>query len=423
MFDALQPSTPAELKPPAPPPRPPRQFKRLLKLGIAAVLLCAGLYSVVSGGSTITSDNAVLSAYTVSIRAPIAGAFAGQDLRVGDSVAKGSVLGRLRNGLVDDQHLADLQGQAERSNAERQALETQRASLVGLRSDLLRRAADFQGAEEEFRARGVEEALSILQARVVRGTQSRRDVERKLSLTRVGFAPLAELERLQADLAASDHEIAAQAARVAMTRIQEAASQRGLLLDNGSNDVAYSNQRADDVGLRLTEIDRGIASFAAAEKEARDRLASERQRLSRLQGAALTAPVDGMVWRIGASDGERLAVGDMAVDLVDCRAGFILASIPQDRFGDVEIGGVARFRLSGERSDRTGRILGVMGESGLSHDRNLAAAPVPGRGNSVLARIETPPQEGACAIGRTARVLLPTNEGSGLLARLLRRVF
>ena len=112
-------------------------------------------------------------------------------------------------------------------------------------------------------------------------------------------------------------------------------------------------------------------------REARDRLASERQRLSRLQGAALTAPVDGMVWRIGASDGERLAVGDMVVDLVDCRAGFILASIPQDRFGDVEIGGVARFRLSGERSDRTGRILGVMGESGLSHDRNIAAAPVP----------------------------------------------
>ena len=267
MFDALQPSTSAELKPPAPPPpRPPRQFKRLLKLGTAAVLLCAGLYSVVSGGSTITSDNAVLSAYTVSIRAPIAGAFAGQDLRVGDSVAKDSVLGRLRNGLVDDQHLADLQGQAERSSAERQALETQRASLVGLRSDLLRRATDFQGAEEEFQTRGVEEALRILQARIVRGTQSRRDMERKLSLTRVGFAPLAELERLQADLAASDHEIAAQAARVAMTRIQEAASQRGLLLDNGSNDVVYSSQRADDVGLRLTEIDRGITSFTAAEK-------------------------------------------------------------------------------------------------------------------------------------------------------------
>lgn len=269
------------------------QIMRLLKLGIAAALLCVGLYAVTVGQATITSDNAVLSAYTVSIRAPVAGTFAGTGLRVGDNVLQGAVLGRLHDDLVDKQHLADLLGQAERSSAERQAFEKQRVSLFDLRAGLLRRAADFQSTEQDYSAQGVEEALRTLQARMTRSAQSRRDLERKLSLTRVGFAPVVDLEHLQADLAVSDNEIAAQAARVAKTRIQQVASRRGLLLDNGSNDASYSNQRADDITLRLTEIDRAIASFTAAETETRDRLASERQRLSRLQDAVLTAPSAG----------------------------------------------------------------------------------------------------------------------------------
>ena len=426
MFDVLQPRTSTEFKPPiasVPKSRPPMQIMRLLKLGIAVALLCVSLYAITVGQATITSDNAVLSAYTVSIRAPVAGTFADEGLRVGDNVPQGAVLGRLHNDLVDKQHLADLLGQAERSSAERQALEKQRVSLLDLQAGLLRRTADFQSTKQDYSAQGVEEALRTLQARMARNIQSRRDLERKLSLTRVGFAPLVDLEHLQADLAVSNNEIAAQAARVAKTRIQQIAGQRGLLLDNGSNDASYSSQRVDDITLRLTEIERAIASFTAAETEARDRLASERQRLSRLQDAVLTAPSAGTVWRVGASDGERLAVSDMAMELVDCRAGFILASIPQDRFGDVEIGGVAHFRMSGEKADRIGHILGVMGESDLAHDRNLAATPVPGRGNTVLARVEIPMQEGVCAVGRTARVLLQTNEGSGLVARLLRRVF
>ena len=53
-----------------------------------------------------------------------------------------------------------------------------------------------------------------------------------------------------------------------------------------------------------------------------------------------------MIWKLGAANGERLVTGDMAPDIVDCNAPFLLAAIPQDRFSDVEVGGLAQFRLS-----------------------------------------------------------------------------
>jgi hypothetical protein len=63
-----------------------------------------------------------------------------------------------------------------------------------------------------------------------------------------------------------------------------------------------------------------------------------------------------MIWKLGAADGERLGIGDMAAEIVDCNAPFLLAAIPQNRFSDVEIAGVVQFRLSGERTEHTARL-------------------------------------------------------------------
>jgi multidrug resistance efflux pump len=213
-----------------------------------------------------------------------------------------------------------------------------------------------------------------------------------------------------------------------MLRIQSAASRHGVFLEGGSNDVAYSAQRADEVAIRIAETERAIASFTAAAAEARARLQAEEHRVALLREAELVAPSGGMIWKLGASDGERLAVGDMGAQIVDCRSAFILAAVPQDRFSDVEINGIAKFRLSGEKTDRTGRVVSVTGDASVAADRNLAAAPLVEHGASAtaIARIEfeAPSNtKGACLVGRTARVLLPAAADSGFFARLARRLF
>jgi multidrug resistance efflux pump len=212
-------------------------------------------------------------------------------------------------------------------------------------------------------------------------------------------------------------------ARHAYLLVQARAAEKGLMLESGSADVAYSTQRADEIAIRILECERESDYLAASEIEALARLEAERRRLALLRSVDLVVPADGMVWRLGVSDGERLSVGDMVAELVDCRSVFILAAIPQDRFSDVETGGAARVRLSGETQDRVGRVVSLTGESNLANDRNLAATPVVPRTATAMARIALEASSNSasdCLAGRTARVLLPASSGGSWLALFAR---
>jgi hypothetical protein len=101
-----------------------------------------------------------------------------------------------------------------------------------------------------------------------------------------------------------------------------------------------------------------------------------------------------------------------------------MVAIPQDRFSDVEIGSMAEFRLSGERTERAGRVLSIAAQGDLlAKGARFAATPVPGPANVIVtvAMSASANTAGECLIGRTARVLLP-NSGGGRFGRLTRRV-
>jgi multidrug resistance efflux pump len=146
----------------------------------------------------------------------------------------------------------------------------------------------------------------------------------------------------------AEREAAALESQLAAARSEAGAARRGVLTDPGANDVPYSRQRADELAVHIARSQREIEALAADEEETSARLASEEAHVALLRSATLAAPSSGMVWKLGASDGERVGTGDMAAELVDCSAAFLVAAIPQDEFPNVEIGGEARFRLSGE---------------------------------------------------------------------------
>ena len=389
-----------------------RSRSRSVKIGVASLLLVAGLYAVFSGQGYVASDNAVVSAYTVSVRVPIAGLLSGMHVRVGNDVPLGSVLARVEDERVNDQRLIDLRQSVVRGDAEGAAYASQLEVLTGQRTALLRRAAEHGALVSDYLDHQVEEAERLMEARVARREQARRDLFRRATLARDGFAPVSDVERLNVDHAVADREIAADGARIVNLGSQARASRRGIYVGAGSDDVAYSTQRADEVSIRIAETQRAMAAVIATRDEAAARLAAEERRVGLLRSADLVAPIAGVVWKLGVSDGERLGVGDMVAEIVDCRAGFIIASIPQDRFGDVVIGGTARFKLSGEKLERTGRVLAVTGEASVANDRNLAAAPIAQREAGATVRVAFPPSQGGdCAVGRTARVLLPASGG------------
>ena len=147
------------------------------------------------------------------------------------------------------------------------------------------------------------------------------------------------------------------------------------------------------------------------------RLDAERSRLAKISATTIRAPTTGVIWKVEASQGERVVAGQSVAQIVDCRAAFVIAQVPQNRMPEIEIGGEAQFRLSGEDDVRTGRVSSMTGDA-TGGDKNLAAAPFQAGGQSATVRVAFASDDFRCFVGRTAHVLLPS-AGHKFLTRLL----
>lgn len=403
---------------------PHRQLRlgRIIKLGLAGTLLTGTAVTILVGQGHVTADNAVVSAYVLSVRSPIQGQVSRLQLHVGDAVDGTTLLAHVFDERVSDERLVDLRSELDRGQSEFGAFEAQRNALIELRTTLAARSERYRTAQIAYTLASSNEAAANLLGGAFRLELARRDMGRKVSLGRSGDVPVAAIDRAALDAHTAETDVTSQTAHLAYQRAREAAAAQGIFLDAGASDVSYSTQRMDEINLRLTDVNRAGAGLAAGKILAEVRLAAEERRFAALSDAELRLSAPGMVWKLGVSNGERVSMGDTLAQVIDCEASFIVAAISQRDFSSVELGSLAQFRLSGETTDREGRVLSVTADSSISGDRNLAAAPVADRATTGVVRIEVPRSgnKGAeCLVGRTARVLLPT-VGGGMLARLLR---
>lgn len=413
------------------PARPPeRKSHRVLKIAIAAGILAAGGSAMLSGHGKIPSTNAVISTNLVSVRTPIEGTVTGLPNRVGSMVARGALIAHIENPRVNDEHLVDLREHQTRAAADLKSAEANRAALLDLQADLLRRDALHTKVNSERLGSLVEEAEKTMAALAIKQVQAENDVHRRLPLEASGIVAKAEMFRLRSTLEAARQDVAAQAARLAALRIEAKAAAQGVLTGNtGGTDKSYSAQRADEIAIEISTLDKTISTLTAEARETQSRLSAEQRRIDLLRSAEIVAPSAGMIWKLGAADGERLGIGDMAADIVDCDAPFLLVSLPQDRFSDVEIGGIVQFRFSGERTEHTGTLVSVTGHGDVAQGEHYAVMPLD-EPSSVIATVALPRTENSakengphgCLIGRSARVLLPAT-GGGFFDQILRRVF
>ena len=388
---------------------PPKRSWRPAKLAAALLFLSAAAYAVLVQEVSFSAGGAVVSAYTVSVRSPIAGMLT-TDASFGAIARRGATIARVGEIAVDDRRLQDLRQRRALDDATIRALRQEREALLSLQQQFSgRAAAQIRAAAGWFEAQE-QEAARLYAASESERRYDDREAQRKRSLLQDGVLSDDELDRWQAKAESALHEGQAQLARFRTLRLRALAASQGVLVDSGGNDVSYSTQRADETRIRLAELDRQLADADADVGATTVALDAETRRLDQLRQAVLAAPITGMVWRIDAFDGERLGVGDPVMELVDCNASFLLVSVPQEEVPSIVMGAPVRYRLSGESQQREGRVSAITGQSAAS-DRALAAAPPLGRTPTAILRIALPPsadRAGACLVGRTARVLVPT---------------
>lgn len=397
--------------------------RRLLKIGVAVGLFGAGVWAVLADSLTLTTEHAVVSAYTFGLRSPIGGQLSGLQADPGAEVDAGAPLGLVKNDRVYRQRLEELRSQHGRLRAEREATETQRHELRRMAEELEQRSIRHRRVAISWYGFQVAEAERVLRVAEVRLARDRVTLERRRRRLERGYSSRADY-----DLARADHDVAvstaeAQRNRIAALTVQRNGAAQGLFVDTGHAGTAYSQQRRDEVLLRLADLDRAVATLTAEEGGTLARLQAEEWRVAQLASAVLAAPTGGVLWRVLANAGERVAPGDTVAEVMDCHSAFVLAAVPQDRAGEVRAGGIARFRLLGEARERSGRVQAVLAEGAAGPvDRNLAALPPPPARGGSLIRVTLGSPEGSegaeCPVGRVARMVLPTRKG-GLLGRAI----
>jgi multidrug resistance efflux pump len=310
-----------------------------------------------------------------------------------------------------------------RLNADLTAMRRQHDQMQAILADLIERAERHRVAK--LRQLGFESGRAVRDraAKADALQQSIRDMNRKIALK--GTVSDSEIEQARTAVRVAADQLASLEQQEAAAQSVEKAAVQGVLVEaNSGSDVAYSEQRADEVRLRLVEIDHGIAMTDAEVSEVRGRLRVETERYERLHAATLTVPSAGMIWRLGAGPGERVAPGDVLAQTVDCGAAYLAVDVSQDRVTDIDLKAPAIFRLAGENMDRTGRITAIAGASAVSGDGATAAAPAPANHPVAAVIIAVPPSAnelGACLVGRTARVQFRAT-GNTWLAGMRRRL-
>jgi multidrug resistance efflux pump len=401
-------------------PMPPRSRRagitRWSKRVAAVAVLVTGAGALTTNAGYVTSDNAVITTHLVSLRSPIEGIVRVRDGLQGEAVHTGDFLARIENPLVDDREVGTTRARLDRLHADLASANRERTELAAFLDMLLTRSDRHQSAKVMqlgLQTNRLDRDRTAKQAQL---EQLVRDMQRKQSL--VGVVARADIE--QAETAV---RIAADQVRSLDEQITAAASEYQSAADgvsieqNGGADVTYSEQRADEVRVRLADLDRIIAGLTAEDAENTARLASETSMAERQRLAVMAVPSDGMIWRLGAAPGERVAAGDLIAQIVDCGSAVLVVAVPQEDVPDIDSASPVSFRLAGEQQDRSGHVLSITGDTAVRADAGLAAIPAPVTRPVASVLVSVPPsadREGACLVGRTARVRLPARRGRWL---------
>lgn len=395
---------PAALK-----PRARLPLGRAWRLVVAVGLVLAALLALWRQMALFTTQHAVLSAPMLTLRAPIAGELTWLAGGPGARLSAGAPVALLQHGEVDAVRRLSLEGQAARLAAEARAIQQQREALRGVDAALARRGQEQREEAARLYALRLDEAQALQSAAEARAQRLRAELRRGEELARGGHLAVQGRERLEAERLIAEREAEAMALRAEALRLQQAAALRGVWLAEGQGGISYTEQRRDEIALRDAELARQHATVTAEWTAASAKVIEERARGLRASEAWLTTPSALAIWRLTAEAGQRLRLEEPVADLVDCRASVLLVAVPQSEVPSLAEGGTVRFRLAGELRERTGTVRQWLPEGMAREGGRLALLPSrpPGASRLLEVALPEPEPDGACLVGRTARVVIP----------------
>ncbi len=392
------------------------------RIRLFAALGVAGtaLWALAPYATGYVSTQAVVNAPLNTVLSPLRGRIVRPSLAAGSGIAPGMPLVAIAAQENDRRHMTELRARQDQLDSTLAAIDREAARLGEVRARL-------EGRLHEYRARMVDrfamlkrETEAELAAARAELLQRSAMLDRTERLTLRGHASEAQAEAEEAGHAAALAEVARLSAFRDRIGIEASAADAGLFIQDGWSDAPYSQQRLDEIDLRLAALDADRRRAAGERTTLAAQIAAEEQLISTRESFQPAAPSAGVIWRQSGAVGETVVPGDVLVQLVDCSARFVEVALPERHFGVIVPGALATIQLKGGGAPVTARVSAILG-AGAKFDHPRLAASVPeGKPGQLRALVDLggaalDDEPGAfCHVGRTAEVRFPSGGAGGL---------
>lgn len=384
----------------------------MVRIGLGLGLVGLGLAIYTPYLFNTISSSAVINAVVVPVLSPIDGRIVDPPPTAGSFVAAGAVLARVENHVVDRGTLAQLRIDASTLQERAISVRQQMADLQGLRDNLIRAGTGFREASVERLELQLKEAIAQRDMAQATLRETEQDFARQSILRQKGTVSEAAVERSQGQLTRARAE--ADRSKWYVRRVEQEleAARHGIFVAQDRNDVPYSQQRIDEISIRMVELAAQLRELEGRRHEVERALTAEEHRNADRSAVNLISPIDAVVLRRPVERGSWVAVDGLALSLIDCQHLFVTVSLHGRHFERIRPGEVAQVRLTGSDETVSARVRELRGIGASDPNDRLAALPPPVGPNEFLVTLDLDPaiaksHSAYCHVGRGAEVRFP----------------
>jgi len=377
-----------------------------LKLFAGVGAVGFGMWAMAGSFASSAGAPAVVSGQTAIIRAVQDGYPSLDAFRRGSAVHKGDAIGTLQLSPTGDNNsnkymtLLQTRGRVE-------AIETEITTLRAQIRDLQERTDKNRTARIDELDSKLAQANASMGAAQAKEAAANAVLERQQKLYSIGYTVKQSVEAAKSTADAAKLDRSAAEKQIGTLQVQLSAARDGTFLQDAYNDAAYSQQRADQLRLRVADLQAESQQqnhlLKLLEGDARQTNASDRSAASNLS-VPILSPASGIVWSV-TNSGQYVRAGDEIARVIDCSQLSANATVSAREYAAVRDGDRAVFR----QEDQQRPWKGTVAWAGVpeSSESAVAAAVAPGSNNSqyrIIVALDDVSNATNCPAGKFGRV-------------------
>jgi hypothetical protein len=386
-------------------------IRRGLKVFAGIGVVGLGAWTMADSFASSEGAPAVVSGQTAIIRTTQDGYALLNALRRGSAVHKGEAIGTIVLSPTGDNKsmtLVQTKGRVD-------AIQSEIAALQGQISELQQRTEKNRAARIDELGSKMAEASANIEAGRAKEAAANAVRDRQQKLYSIGYTVKSSVEAAEhtADGARLDRTAAEK--QIATLQVQLSAAREGTFLQDAYNDAAYSQQRADQLRLRVADLQaeseqqRHVLNLL--EDDAQLANASDQNAASR-QKVSILSPVSGIAWSV-TNSGQYVRAGDEIARIVDCSQLSVNATVSPLEYASIKDGGRASFRQTDQKQPWTGTVIWAGVPESNETATSIPAALAPGSNNAqyrVIVALDDLSNATNCPAGKFGRVVFENTQ-------------